>query len=248
MRLEDFEDWPAVADEAAYKAEIERLHLRALTVQQHLHRHKRNAVVVFEGWDAAGKGGAIRRLCTTLDPRGYAVHAVGPPSEDELEHHYLWRFWRDLPGQGQLAIFDRSWYGRVLVERVDQLTPKHIWQRAYDEINEFEKLLVNDGTPVVKFYLHISKHEQAKRFEERKDNPLKSWKLTHADWKAHEQYAAYYEAVNDMLARTHTAISPWTVVSANRKWHARLQVMETFCSALEQATGEGHARARSVAA
>ncbi len=233
LELKDFEDWPEIPDETTYRHELRRQQLRALDIQQKLHRHDRKAILLFEGWDAAGKGGAIRRLCEPLDPRGFHVHAVGPPTQEELEHHYLWRFWRDLPGNGQVGIFDRSWYGRVLVERVDQLTPERRWQEAYQEINEFERLLVRDGTPVIKFFLHISKHEQKKRFEERRDNPLKSWKLTAADWEAHEKYAQYYRAVDDMLARTHTDCAPWTVVSANRKWHARIQVLDTFCTAME---------------
>lgn len=233
LRLGTFEDWPSVSDEETYRRELKRHQFRALVLQQKIHRHGHKAVLVFEGWDAAGKGGAIRRLCEPLDPRGYSVHAVGPPSEDELEHHYLWRFWRDLPSTGRLGIFDRSWYGRVLVERVDKLTPGHRWRQAYDEINEFERLLMNDGTPVIKLFLHISKHEQAQRFEERKDNPLKSWKLTAADWDAHAKYAEYYEAVDDMLARTSSDCAPWTVISAKHKWYARLQVLDAFCSRLE---------------
>jgi len=233
LSLAAFEDWPSLTDEETYRRELKRHQFRSLQLQQKLHRHSRKAVLVVEGWDAAGKGGAIRRLCETLDPRGYSVHAVGPPSEDELEHHYLWRFWRDLPAAGRLGIFDRSWYGRVLVERVDKLTPEHRWRQAYDEINEFERMLVDDGTPVIKIFLHVSKREQAKRFEERRDNPLKSWKLTNSDWDAHRKYDDYYQATDDMLARTHTDYAPWLVVSANRKWYARIQVLDAFCTALE---------------
>ena len=233
-QLASFEDWPMLADEHMYHERLAAHQLRMLRIQQHLHRHGKTAIVVFEGWDAAGKGGAIRRLLETLDPRGYQVHAVGAPTDEESAHHYLWRFWRDLPALGHLAVFDRSWYGRVLVERVDKLTPAHRWRQAYDEINEFERLMVNNGTPVVKLYLHISKHEQATRFRERQADPLKSWKLTPADWHAHEQYADYYQAADEMLSRTHTEWSPWSVVSANYKWYARTHVLDVICAALER--------------
>ncbi len=237
LKLESFEDWPSLPDQATYDKELKRHQLRMLRLEQRIHQEQKTAILVFEGWDAAGKGGAIRRLCEALDPRGFSVHAISAPSEDEKEHHYLWRFWRDLPGAGGLAVFDRSWYGRVLVERVDGLTSVENWQRAYEELNHFERLLVDDGTALVKILLHISKAEQAKRFKERKENPFKSWKLTDADWQAHEKYDSYYQATNDMLRLTNMHYAPWTVVSANHKWYTRIRVMDAVCGALEQQFG-----------
>jgi polyphosphate kinase 2 (PPK2 family) len=197
-------------------------------------------VVVLEGWDASGKGGAIRRLTHALDPRGFTVHAFGAPSAEELAHHYLWRFWRVLPKHGHLAIFDRSWYGRVLVERVEGLASEQEWHRAYREINEFELQLAAAGTVVAKFWLHISRDEQLSRFEERKENPYKRYKLTDEDWRNREKWSTYYEAVDEMLLRTSTTYAPWTVVPANSKPLARVTIIETLAEAMM----EGFKRAR----
>ena len=160
--------------------------------------------VVFEGWDASGKGGAIKRLVKQLDPRHVRVRSFSAPTDDEQRHHWLWRFWPVLPGWGGMAVFDRSWYGRVLVERVEGFAEHDAWQRAYTEIREFESMLVVEGTILVKFWMHISEEEQLRRFEARKKDPLKSWKLTDEDWRNREKRAEYAEAVEDMLDRTST--------------------------------------------
>ncbi len=236
-RLEDFEEWPEVEDKGRYEKDLKDYNLRMLNLQQFMHQNRRKAVLAFEGWDAGGKGGAIRRLTEPLDPRGYTVHPIGPPTPDELARHYLWRFFERLPMAGQIALFDRTWYGRVLVERIENLCGKKDWQRAYDELNWFEKLLTDDNTPVIKVFFHISKKEQRKRFDERKSNPMKSWKLTDSDWRAHEQYKDYYKAFNDMLAKTDTEHAPWNVISANRKWYARLRVNQLVITSLEKAFG-----------
>lgn len=236
-RLEDFEKSPAIKDKDEYEARLKKSQFELLKLQQHMHQTGKRAVLVFEGWDAGGKGGAIRRLVEPLDPRGYVVHAIGAPNQEELSRHYLWRFFTHLPRKGQLVIFDRSWYGRVLVERVENLCTREEWKRAYDELNWFEKLLTDANTPVIKFFLHISKKEQKKRFLERRDNPLKSWKLTQADWDAHEKYKDYFKATNDMLERTDTTHAPWQVIAAERKWHARLAVLETVDTQLRDEFG-----------
>lgn len=191
-------------------------------------------VVVFEGSDAAGKGGAIRRVTACLDPRQFRVHPIGAPTQDELARPYLWRFWRRLPLSGQAALFDRSWYGRVLVERVDGLAAEADWMRAYDEINDFEQQLVDAGMTVVKFWLAISKDEQRVRFEARESVPFKRFKLGDADWHARAQWDAYQDAASDMVARTSTPAAPWTLIAAEDKRWARVQVVKTLCERLSQ--------------
>lgn len=181
--------------------------------------------VVFEGWDAAGKGGSIKRLVAPLDPRHVRVAQYAAPTADEKRHHFLRRFWPALPGWGGMAVFDRSWYGRVLVERVEELASREQWLRAYDEINAFERTLVHEGTILVKFWLHISAAEQLRRFESRAKDPLKSWKLTAEDWENREKRGAYEEAVEDMLARTNEPRAPWRVVAAESKHYGRAQVV-----------------------
>lgn len=217
---------------SAYEAALETLELRMLRIQQAYFHQGRRAVLVFEGTDASGKGGAIRRLTERLDPRGVKVWPIGAPTDDEKAHHYLARFWTRLPAAGTIAIFDRSWYGRVLVERVDALAPKAAWSRAYDEINDFERLLVDDGVRLIKIFMNISRDEQLRRFVERLRNPYKRWKLTDADLRARERWADYVEAAEDMIAQTDTARAPWHVVPANRKWYARARVLETVTKAL----------------
>jgi len=185
-------------------------------------------VIVYEGWDAAGKGGNIRRLAQGLDPRGYEVIPVAAPTADELAHHYLWRFWRKLPKAGHIAVFDRSWYGRVLVERVEGFCTEEAWKRAYREINEFERQLVDFGTILLKFWIHISKEEQLRRFELRQDTPYKAWKLTSEDWRNREKWDVYAQAVDDMLLKTSTITAPWTVVEGNDKFSARVKTLKTI--------------------
>jgi AMP-polyphosphate phosphotransferase len=189
--------------------------------------------VVFEGWDASGKGGAIKRLVAQIDPRHVRVVQFAAPTADERRHHFLGRFWPFLPGWGGMAVFDRSWYGRVLVERVEELATREQWLRAYDEINAFERTLADEGTILVKIWLHISADEQLKRFERRRDDPLKAWKLTDEDWRNREQRGAYEEAVEDMLARTDQPNAPWAVIGADSKRYARVAVAETVIERIE---------------
>ena len=195
--------------------------------------------IVFEGWDASGKGGAIKRLVQKLDPRHVRVRSFSAPSEDEKRHHWLWRFWPVLPGWGGMAVFDRSWYGRVLVERVEGFAEPDAWGRAYTEIREFESMLVAEGTILVKFWMHISDEEQRRRFEARKDDPLKSWKLTDEDWRNREKREEYAEAVEDMLDRTSTSQAPWHLIEGDSKRFARVRVVETVNKAIEAAIGGG---------
>jgi len=210
--------------------------------------------VVFEGWDASGKGGAIKRLSWPLDPRHVRHASYGAPTEAELRHHYLWRFADPMPAWGGMTVYDRSWYGRVLVERVEGLATKQQWLRAYDEINGFERGLADGGTIFVKFWLHVSEHEQHKRFRERQQDPIKQYKLTAADWRNRELRKDYEHAVEEMLERTDTKHAPWTLVEGDSKKWARVKVMETTIAALEDgmtrhgfeppaplaAAGEGH--------
>ena len=195
--------------------------------------------IVFEGWDASGKGGAVKRLVRKLDPRHVRVRAFSAPNEDELRHHWLWRFWPELPGWGGMTVFDRSWYGRVLVERVEGFADDDAWQRAYTEIREFESMLVVEGTILVKFWMHITDEEQLRRFEAREEDPLKSWKLTDEDRRNRKKRDEYAEAVEDMLAQTSTTQSPWHLIEGDSKRYARLRVVETVNQAIESAIGGG---------
>jgi polyphosphate kinase 2 (PPK2 family) len=189
--------------------------------------------VLFEGWDASGKGGAIKRLVAQMDPRHVRVVQFAAPSPDEKRHHFLWRFWPFLPGWGGMAVFDRSWYGRVLVERVEGFATREQWLRAYDEINSFERTLTDEGTILIKFWLHISDEEQLRRFKRREKDPLKAWKLTDEDWRNREQREQYIEAIEDMVARTDQPYAPWHLIPADSKRHARVAVIKTVISEIE---------------
>jgi polyphosphate kinase 2 (PPK2 family) len=189
--------------------------------------------VVMEGWDASGKGGAIKRLVEPLDPRHVRVSQFAAPTPDELRHHFLWRFVSPLPGWGGLAVFDRSWYGRVLVERVEKLTRKKVWKRAYREIRNFESGLSDEGMVFVKLWLHISPEEQLRRFEARAADPLKTWKLTDEDWRNRDRRSSYEEAVEEMFEKTATPESPWHVIPAESKRYARVAVIRTVTEAIE---------------
>jgi polyphosphate kinase 2 (PPK2 family) len=191
--------------------------------------------VVLEGWDASGKGGAIKRLLGELDLRHVRVAQFAAPTPDEKRHHFLWRFWPKLPGWGGMAVFDRSWYGRVLVERVEQITPEDAWRRAYGEITAFERMLHDEGTLLVKLWMHISDAEQLARFERRQKDPLKRWKLTEEDWRNREKRPLYEEAVEDMLALTDHEGGRWHVIAAESKKFARVAVVETVVTELERA-------------
>lgn len=201
-----------------------------------------SSLLAFEGWDAAGKGGAIRRILQALDPRNYRVIPTAAPTEEEHAQHYLWRFWRHLPEAGNITIFDRSWYGRVLVERIEGFARPDEWQRAYDEINEFEQELVESGILICKYWLHISPEEQLRRFEERKTTPHKRWKLTDEDWRNRDKWSEYEDAVNDMIQHTNTPLAPWTIVPANDKYTARIEVLDTVCEHLRRTLDQSSSR------
>ncbi len=232
-RLKDVDEHPKIKDKDEYEERLKELQLRLLMVQRRFYQKRLRGVVAFEGWDAAGKGGAIRRLTERLDPRGVRVYPIGAPTADEQGRHYLWRFWQRLPAPGEIAVFDRSWYGRVLVERVEGLATKAEWKRAYGEINAFEKALTDDRCPVVKIFLHITKKEQLKRFKERERNPYKNWKIGPEDWRNRKRWKRYEKAIDEMFERTHTPAAPWHVVAGNHKWHARLGVLRLVVEALE---------------
>jgi len=191
--------------------------------------------VVFEGWDASGKGGAIKRLVQPLDPRHVRVVSFAAPTYDEKRHHFLTRFWKVLPGWGGMAVFDRSWYGRILVERVEGFAREEQWRRAYDEIRGFERTLTDEGMLMIKFWMHISDGEQLLRFERRAADPLKHWKLTEEDWRNRDKRPAYEAAVTEMLERTDTSYAPWHVVEADSKRYARVVVLETVNARIEEA-------------
>ncbi|MFC4060121.1 polyphosphate kinase 2 family protein [Planomonospora corallina] len=197
--------------------------------------------VVFEGWDASGKGGAIKRLVRPLDPRHVRVAQFSAPTPDEHRHHFLWRFWKVLPGWGGMAVLDRSWYGRVLVERVEGFATEEQWSRAYGEIVEFERTLAAEGMIIVKFWMHVSEEEQLRRFQSRADDPLRAWKLTAEDWRNRDKRAQYEIAVEEMLERTDHPAAPWHVVAADDKRLARVTVVETVCDAIQaELTARGH--------
>src|SRR6202047_3686339 len=220
-------------DQEEYRVKVKEYQLRLLNLQRALMESRNNLVVVVEGPDAAGKGGAIKRLVEKLDPRTFRVYSIVKPSQEEHQHHYLWRFWSKLPPYGQMAIFDRSWYGRVLVERVEGFASSIEWRRAYREINEFERFLVEDGTSIIKVYFQITKDEQLDRFKRREADPLKHWKITEEDWRNRRRWDEHNEAAEDMFERTWTEFAFWTVVEANFKWYARLKFLKTAIRALE---------------
>jgi polyphosphate kinase 2 (PPK2 family) len=189
--------------------------------------------IVFEGWDASGKGGAIKRLVQPLDPRHVRVAQFAAPTRDEKRHHFLWRFWPSLPGWGGMAVFDRSWYGRVLVERVEGFATKNQWKRAYDEIVEFERTLLAEKMILVKLWMHVSSEEQLERFESRQADPLRAWKLTDEDWRNRGKRGNYEKAVEEMFERTEHPGAPWHVIAGDNKPYARVQVLRTVCDAVE---------------
>lgn len=225
-------------DEQEYVRQRRRLQAQLHLLGLSLYRQQRPAVLIFEGWDAAGKGGSIQRLTAELDPRSYTVHAIAAPAGEDKQRHYLYRFWRRLPPRGQIAIFDRSWYGRVLVERVEGFARADEWQRAYAEINAFERQLIDFGTIICKFWLHLSPEEQLQRFQDRQNVPFKSWKLTDEDWRNREKWPQYEEAVDEMLLRSSTPAAPWTIVEAEDKRFARIKVLRTVVQRFEAELGK----------
>lgn len=220
--------------EKQYGEQMGKLQVRLRELEFHAFRRHIPMLCVFEGWDAAGKGGAIKRVTEMLDPRGFTVSAYAAPKGEEKTHHYLWRFWKNLPRTGHFAIFDRSYYGRVLVERVEHFCHESEWRRAYREINEFEGQQGSFGAVICKFWLQITKQEQLRRFKSREIDPYRSYKLTQEDWRNRAKWAEYTQAVEDMLLHTSTPNAPWTVVEANDKWFARVKVLQTVVSALEK--------------
>jgi polyphosphate kinase 2 (PPK2 family) len=228
---------------ATYERCFRPLRDQLSALQRSIYESKVPVLLVFEGWDASGKGDAIEKLVGRIDPRGYEVHVTRDPTEEERMHPFLWRFWNRLPERGGMGIFDRSWYRRVLEDRVEGEIPRREWEAAYEEINQFERMLAQDGAVLVKFFLHISRAEQRRRFERLERSEYESWRVTRSDWKAHRRYQAYRRAVDEMLERTSTPWAPWTVVPATDKRYRRVRVFETLAEAMERAL-EGHHAAR----
>jgi len=220
---------------SAYKTKLQKYQGRINQLQQVARENKASTIMVFEGWDAAGKGGAIRRIIHAVDARDYQVMQVAAPTDEERAHHYLWRFWRYLPRAGRMTIFDRSWYGRVLVERVEGFASPRQWRRAYTEINDFEEQLTEYGIVLLKFWVHITEDEQLRRFKAREETPYKNWKLTDEDWRNRERWDEYELAVNDIVERTSTQSAPWTLLEGNDKRYARIKILSTLCDRLEAA-------------
>ena len=221
-------------EKSDYKKQMKKLQNRLEELHSEIYLLRIPVVIGFEGWDAGGKGGAIKRLTSHLDPRGYRVNPTAAPNDIEKVHHYLWRFWNNVPKAGHIAIFDRTWYGRVMVERIEGFCTEAEWRRAYQEINEMESHMANAGAVILKFWLHIDKDEQERRFTERQNNPAKQWKITEEDWRNREKWDLYEEAVNEMLVRTSTTYAPWIVVEGNDKYYARVKVLKTVVEALEE--------------
>ena len=230
-------DLSLALDRASYVQEMTRRQIELRELGYQVYTRKRPVIIAFEGWDAAGKGGAIKRITEKLDPRGYVVYPISAPQGEDKTRHYLYRFWRRLPERGQIAIFDRSWYGRVLVERVEGFAKEDEWKRAYKEINSFERQLRDFGAVVLKFWIHISREEQLNRFEERQRIGYKEWKLTEEDWRNRDKWGLYEKAVEEMLVRTSTRTAPWCVVEGNDKYWARAKVLRHLVEVLSQELG-----------
>ena len=216
-----------------YKKRLSVLQKELTRLQNEMYLKRIPVVVALEGWDAAGKGGAIKRLTEPLDPRGYEVVPTAAPNDIEKAHHYLWRFWRAMPKDGHMTIFDRTWYGRVMVERIEGFCSQAEWRRAYREINQMEQNLTDHGVIVLKFWLQIDKDEQERRFNERMEDPEKQWKITDEDWRNREKWDTYVKAVDEMILRTSTTYAPWTIVEADSKYYARIKILETVVRALK---------------
>jgi polyphosphate:AMP phosphotransferase len=226
-------DLTVTISDAEYQDQLKKYQERIREIEYIIYKKQIPVLIALEGWDAAGKGGAIRRLTQNMDPRGYTVIPVAAPNDEEKNHHYLWRFWRVMPKQGHIAIFDRSWYGRVLVERVEGYCSQLEWQRGYREINDMEEQWMHYGAVLVKLWLQIDKDEQKRRFEERLANLATQWKITGEDWRNREKWAQYEAAIDEMLLHTSTTYAPWTIVAANSKPYARLKVLKTVIEAVE---------------
>ena len=217
-----------------YEKDLKKYQERMREMEHEVYKKRIPVVIVYEGWDASGKGGNIKRLVQRMDPRGYEVIPIGAPTESELKHHYLWRFRKHFPKAGHIVIFDRSWYGRVMVERVEGFCTEEEWKRAYSEINEMEEHWANFGAVIVKFWIHISKEEQLKRFESRESLAYKKWKITEEDWRNREKWDLYKDAVDEMLFRTSTRYAPWTVIEGNSKLYSRIKALKTVTQSVEK--------------
>ena len=237
-RLSELDLSKQIESKSDYREKVQDLQLQLLHFQRKILESKRNVILVFEGPDAAGKGGVIKRVTEKLDPRILRVYSIVKPTEEEYRHHYLWRFWNKVPAQGEIAIFDRSWYGRVLVERVEGFCGEKEWRRAYDEINAMEKTLVESGSIFLKFYLHISKEEQLRRFEQRAADPYKHWKISEEDWRNRRRWKEHLEAAEEMFERTSTKIAAWILVESEFKWYARLKILKAIVKKFGQELGE----------
>lgn len=234
MQIEDFYSRSGQIAEDRYDEELKQLQYTLLKIQQAYFRQDLRAIVVFEGWDAAGKGGCIKRMVESMDPRGFRVHQVGMPTADEQGRHYLYRFWTNLPKKGRIAVFDRSWYGRVLVERVEKITPSDRIKDAYTEINRLEKMFVDDGIAICKIFIDITKKEQLKRLQDRFNDPTKSWKLTADDFRNCDLRPAYTKAVTDMLEETSSKHAPWHVFDGNHKPTGRIEILRKVVKVLSK--------------
>jgi polyphosphate:AMP phosphotransferase len=230
----DKTDTSATMTKETYEEEIKKYQSRLRELEHEIYVKRIPVLIVYEGWDAAGKGGNIRRLAQALDPRGYEVVPVAAPNDVEKSHHYLWRFWQKVPKAGHITIFDRSWYGRVMVERIEGFCGENEWKRAYGEICEFETNCADFGMVMIKFWLHISQDEQLRRFKQRQTTPYKVWKITEEDWRNRKKWDKYKEAVDEMIFRTSTKDAPWTVVEANNKYYARIKAIKTVITAIEK--------------
>ncbi len=221
-------------DDAEYERQLEKLQAQLADLHNRIYQKKIPVIITYEGWDAAGKGGNIKRLTAALDPRGFEVHPIASPEPREKNRHYLWRFWNRLPKDGHIAIFDRTWYGRVMVERLEGFCSENDWQRAYNEINEFEKELCDWGAVLVKFWVHIDKDTQLARFTDRQNTPEKQWKITDEDWRNREKWDAYEVAVDEMIQKTSTVFAPWHILESNDKHYARLKALKTVIEEIEK--------------
>ncbi len=231
----DHVDLSQTLSDQRYKRQLAKYQRQFYKLAWAAKQKKRSSIAVFEGWDAAGKGGGIRRLTAAMDARLYKVISIASPTDEEKAHQYLWRFWRHLPRSGYVTIYDRSWYGRVLVERVEKFAREAEWKRSYLEINDFEEQLFDQGIIISKFWVHIDKKEQLRRFKEREKTPWKAHKITDEDWRNRERWDDYKTAINDMVSHTSTEFAPWTLVSGNDKKVARIEILKTFCDRIEQA-------------
>lgn len=234
-KLQEVELEGKVMEDAEYKRELKELQGRLQELHNRIYRKRVPVIITYEGWDAAGKGGNIKRITGALDPRGYEVHPIASPEPHEKARHYLWRFWTRLPKDGHVAIFDRTWYGRVMVERLEGFCSENDWKRAYNEINEFEKELADWGAVIIKFWVQIDKDTQLARFTDRQNNPEKRWKITEEDWRNREKWDAYEGAINEMLAKTNTAYAPWYILESVDKKYARIKALKIVIEQIEKA-------------